>query len=66
MRPRSLRDRVVSSPDLIGTTIAHPFLASDVIDLYLKGASGALDRREASGTLRIEEEGKASEAFVER
>ncbi len=50
-----LADRVAADPSLLGETITHRFLASDVTDLYLKGEYGRLREREVSGVLSVSE-----------
>lgn len=48
--PDVLRDRLVATPSLIGTTVKVPLLLSDDADLYFKGAGTAIDSRVARGT----------------
>lgn len=52
-----LRDRVMADPSLIGQTVTHSLLASDLVDLYLKGDFGALIDLPATGTLQLTIEG---------
>ncbi len=46
-----LRDMVVANPSLVGETIDYCFLASDNIDLYVKGFYGELEEVDTSGVL---------------
>ena len=50
-----LADFAAANPDLIGQETSFRFLASDVTDLYLKGAYGALEEKETSGLLSVTE-----------
>jgi phosphate transport system permease protein len=52
-----LADRVAAEPSLLGQTITHDFLASDVTDLYLKGEYGRLREADVSGLLSVSETG---------
>jgi phosphate transport system permease protein len=52
-----LADRVAAEPSLLGETIRHDFLASDVTDLYLKGEYGRLREADVSGLLSVSETG---------
>ncbi|MEL6678472.1 MAG: DUF3333 domain-containing protein, partial [Pseudomonadota bacterium] len=40
-----LRDEVMADPSMIGQTIEYRLLASDVVDLYMKGEFGTLDEQ---------------------
>ena len=53
-----LAETVAADPGLVGQTIPFRFLASDVSDLYLKGAYGALNEQAGQGVLTLEKEGK--------
>ena len=53
-----LAEMVAEQPDLIGQTVEFAFLASDVTDLYLKGAYGDLSLLDTSGQLTIEVDGE--------
>ncbi len=46
-----LRERVLAEPALVGTGFDFPLLASDDVDLYLKGVHGGLRTAEHSGVL---------------
>lgn len=46
-----LADMVSETPSQVGTRIDYPFLASDVTDLYLKGAFGRLEAGDVAGKL---------------
>jgi|GEM_PF-3976976 len=48
-----LREQVMANPDLLGSTVTVPMLASDVTDLYLKGNYGLLRARDHSGELSL-------------
>ena len=48
-----LRDTVMANPSLVGQTTTFEFLASDVVDLYLKGQYGALVAQDADGKLTV-------------
>jgi len=48
-----LAAKVAAQPDLLGQTIAFRFLASDITDLYLKGAYGRLERTPPQGRLSV-------------
>ena len=48
-----LREKVMSSPQLVGQELQLPLLTSDVVDLYLKGAFGRLVPQEHSGNLSL-------------
>ena len=52
-----LADKVAADPSLVGQTINYRFLGSDVTDLYLKGAFGALLPQESKGDLTVTREG---------
>jgi len=52
-----LAETVASDPGLLGQTIDFRFLASDVTDLYLKGAYGSLEEQPVHGKLSISEVG---------
>ncbi|WP_205910765.1 phosphate ABC transporter permease PstA [Paroceanicella profunda] len=56
-----LRDRVMADPSLIGQTITFPFLASDDVDLYLKGVFGKPEPMAHSGTLTVTVKGDKAE-----
>ncbi|MEO0618851.1 MAG: phosphate ABC transporter permease PstA [Pseudomonadota bacterium] len=45
----SLRERVMRDPSIIGTTQTVRLLASDDVDLYMKGYEGSLEARDVSG-----------------
>ncbi len=49
-----LARKVAANPGLIGQTINFDFLASDTVDLYLKGAYGRLQPVAAQGGLTLE------------
>ncbi|SDW38283.1 phosphate ABC transporter permease PstA [Litoreibacter albidus] len=51
-----LADEVAADPSLIGQTIDYEFLASDVTDLYLKGAFGDLVSQAVKGNLTLTEQ----------
>ncbi|MEO0679322.1 MAG: phosphate ABC transporter permease PstA [Pseudomonadota bacterium] len=46
-----LRDQVLADPSLVGQEVALPLLASDDVDLYMKGIFGTLEKVQHSGTL---------------
>ena len=48
-----LAERVSGDPSLVGQIIDNRFLASDITDLYLKGAYGALIDTPVSGALSV-------------
>ena len=48
-----LAERVSADPSLVGQVIDNRFLASDITDLYLKGAYGALIDTAVSGELSV-------------
>ncbi|EPX78879.1 Phosphate transport system permease protein PstA [Litoreibacter arenae DSM 19593] len=52
-----LADKVAADPSLVGQTIDYPFLASDVTDLYLKGAFGELVSKPVTGNLTLSRNG---------
>jgi len=52
-----LRDRVMADPALIGQTVEHSLLASDLVDLYLKGDFGQLIELPATGFMHLTPEG---------
>ncbi|WP_083588594.1 phosphate ABC transporter permease PstA [Litoreibacter ascidiaceicola] len=52
-----LADKVAADPSLVGQTIDYPFLASDVTDLYLKGAFGELVSKPVTGNLTLSRDG---------
>ncbi|WP_232830530.1 phosphate ABC transporter permease PstA [Oceanicella sp. SM1341] len=56
-----LRDRVEANPALIGQTIEFPFLASDDVDLYLKGVFGLPEPVEHGGSLTVTVDGDEAE-----
>ena len=56
--PFELADMVAADPALIGQTISYRFLASDVTDLYLKGAYGALEAATTAGRLSVALDGE--------
>ena len=49
-----LRQHVIDAPDLVGQGTRFSFLASDVVDLYLKGTYGGLKAQDPTGTLALE------------
>jgi len=53
-----LAQKVAADPALVGTTLDFSFLASDVADLYQKGAYGTLSAQPVSGTLEIDRKGR--------
>jgi len=53
-----LAQKVADDPSLIGQSVDFRFLASDVTDLYLKGAYGRLVPVETGGTLGLQTDGK--------
>ena len=57
-----LRDNVMADPSLIGGSATTRLLASDVTDLYLKGAFGRLEDRSHAGNLSlvVAEDGKTA------
>ncbi|PTX56012.1 phosphate ABC transporter membrane protein 2 (PhoT family) [Litoreibacter ponti] len=57
--PFELADHVAANPSLVGETITFPLLASDVTDLYLKGAYGNFVAKEVEGQLTLSEDGDA-------
>lgn len=46
-----LRDAVLADPSMVGSTTTFPLLASDDVDLYLKGEFGELRKVQHSGDL---------------
>ncbi|MEM9585312.1 MAG: phosphate ABC transporter permease PstA [Pseudomonadota bacterium] len=54
-----LADRVAANPSLVGETIDHRFLASDVTDLYLKGDFGDLLEKATEGNITLQADGDA-------
>jgi len=48
-----LADQAAANPSMIGQTMPVRMLASDTLDLYLKGAFGGLDSRQVDGTLSV-------------
>ncbi len=58
-----LRDAVVRDPAMIGKTVPFRFLASDDVDLYLKGEFGTLTPATHSGRLSMTITGDAAELF---
>jgi len=48
-----LAERVSADPSLVGQVVDNRFLASDITDLYLKGAYGALIDTTVSGELSV-------------
>ncbi|MXU66870.1 phosphate ABC transporter permease PstA [Oceanomicrobium pacificus] len=48
-----LRETVMDDPALVGQTIAFPYLASDIADLYLKGIYGRMVPTAHAGTLTV-------------
>ncbi len=56
-----LADHVAAHPELIGRRIEFPLLASDIADLYLKGAYGELEEIPVRGALAITPRGKEVE-----
>lgn len=55
--PFELADKVAADPSLVGQEIEYRFLASDVTDLYLKGAYGGLTEQQAHGKLTLTRDG---------
>jgi len=53
-----LAQKVASDPGLLGQRLRFDFLASDTLDLYLKGVYGRLTPIAASGRLTIKKTGK--------
>jgi len=51
---------VAKNPDLIGQTIDFRFLASDTVDLYLKGQYGILSPQPSRGKLSVTMDGKVA------
>ncbi len=49
----ALRDAVLAQPTLALAPFEHAFLASDTVDLYLKGESGALADQAKAGDLTV-------------
>ena len=54
-----LADRVAANLSLVGETIDHRFLASDVTDLYLKGDFGELLENATEGNITLQADGDA-------
>ncbi|MCF6304762.1 MAG: phosphate ABC transporter permease PstA [Rhodobacteraceae bacterium] len=52
-----LRDLVTQNPDMVGQTVTFDFLASDIADLYLKGAYGQIEPVDHSGDLTVSSDG---------
>lgn len=48
-----LRDEVMADPSMIGQTIEYRLLASDVVDLYMKGEFGALEEQANSAAITL-------------
>lgn len=63
--PFELRQAALADPKMIEGTPAFDFLASDVLDLYLKGEFGTLDEQGTSGKLSLtpDAKGKTVEIF---
>ena len=55
-----LADQVAANPALIGQDVPVRMLASDTLDLYLKGAFGGLEARSSSGQLSVDLNGAAA------
>lgn len=53
-----LREMVMQNPALVGQTFDFRFLASDIADLYLKGAYGEMEPLETVGSLTVTQDGK--------
>ncbi len=56
-----LRDMVRDDPSLVGQSPKVEYLASDVVDLYLKGYFGRLREADSSGALTVVDAGKTVE-----
>ncbi len=52
-----LRDLVTENPDMLGQTVAFDFLASDIADLYFKGAYGQIAPAPHQGELTLSVDG---------
>ncbi|MEM9047600.1 MAG: phosphate ABC transporter permease PstA [Pseudomonadota bacterium] len=58
-----LQERVEAEPALIGQTFTYPMLASDDVDLYLKGVFGRLSSEAHSGDLSMTVDGADIQLF---
>ncbi len=54
-----LRDLVAKNPNWVGQTIPFDFLASDIADLYFKGAYGQIEPITHRGALTIQRDGES-------
>jgi phosphate transport system permease protein len=53
-----LREYVMANPDLVGSDVTFSYVASDVVDLYLKGSFGTLKSQSPDGSLKIANDSK--------
>lgn len=56
-----LRQKALEDPSLVGSSFEFDFLASDIVDLYLKGSYGELEGIDHSGSLSLVRDGKTIE-----